>query len=167
MDISASSNTTACVPDTFSNLTPIFGVDYVNASAAIVSNYTLEVPAGSRFTAPAIVADKLSFCNVTITYTHPNTSDSIHVETWLPLSDEWNERLYAAGGGGMGAGRFGDAYNAMSGFLAEGYAVVTTDAGFGTDLAGLTGDSWVLRSPGNINWDALEHWGSSSLKEQV
>lgn len=48
----------------------------------------------------------LSFCNVTITYTHPGQGDSVNVYLWLPLKG-WNGNFFAQGGGGWAAGNPG------------------------------------------------------------
>lgn len=45
----------------------------------------------------------ISFCNVTLAYTHPGQGDSVNVYLWLPLKG-WNGNLLAMGGGGFAAG---------------------------------------------------------------
>jgi hypothetical protein len=154
----------SCSPTAFASLSPIFGTKISSIQADLVTNFTDH--SLYRLTHPPILAQDLSFCNVTITYAHPGTGDAINVETWLPLSD-WNERLYAAGGGGYGAGRWFLAYNSMSGALAEGYATVTSDAGLGYAADPVDPSSWALKSPGNVDLQTLLNFGSSSWGEEV
>lgn len=78
---------------------------------------------------------------------------------------EWNERLMAVGGGGLVAGRFVLSYFFMAGAIGQGYATVTTDAGASTDPAsGLTD---VLLSPGNLDWNAIQNFGSRAMNDEV
>ncbi|KAI0549143.1 tannase and feruloyl esterase [Xylaria curta] len=162
MDIMAS----RCVPETFNAIPAAFGIDILSVSSSLVRNFTMESDASLRYTHPSTKAENLTFCNVTTTYTHPETDDEVNVETWLPLAD-WNERLYAAGGGGFGAGRFFIPYTTMAGALTEGYATVTTDAGLGSDAGALDASSWALLSRGNINLQLSQNFGSSSLNEEA
>jgi hypothetical protein len=48
----------------------------------------------------------ISFCNVTLTYTHPGQGDTVHVYIWLPL-EAWNGNFLGQGGGGWAAGNPG------------------------------------------------------------
>lgn len=42
-------------------------------------------------------------CVVSVTLAHPGASDTVLVQTWLPI-DDWNGRFVALGGGGCVAG---------------------------------------------------------------
>ena len=57
---------------------------------------------------------------------HPAKGSNINVEMWLPDPGKWNSRLLGLGNGGA-AGRINS--GSLSGPLAGGYAVVTTDMG--------------------------------------
>jgi hypothetical protein len=170
----ASSLIGGCVPSTFNGIT-LFGAEILSVHTSLVSNYSVSVPAESRFTAPATELVDATFCNVTVSYTHPGTNDNVVVEAWLPESDDWNERLQAVGGGGFVAGRFALSYATMSGALADGYATITTDAGLGyttinlgTGAGGASDPSpWALISPGNVNLYKLNNLGSTSLNDEV
>ncbi|CAI6070136.1 unnamed protein product [Clonostachys chloroleuca] len=160
-------NATNCASSTFASFADIFGIEILSLSASVVSNFTAQSDASLRYTSPSVTADGLTFCNVTVTYTHPEAHDQVIVESWLPTSGSWNERLYAAGGGGYGAGRFFIPYTIMTGAIAEGYATVTTDAGLGSDPSILDGSSWALLSPGNVNLQLARNFGATSLNEEA
>lgn len=151
-----------CVPATFQTLS-LLGAEVVSLSATLVVNHSASVPAIDRFTQPPVEVQNATFCNITVSYTHPGQNDALVVEAWLPATG-WNRRLQAVGGGGFVAGRFGPAYSAMSGAVADGYATVTTDAGLGTAPDPTT---WALLSPGNVNLYDLQNLASVSLEDEV
>lgn len=150
-----------CTPATFSP--SLFGADILAVNAYLVANHSAFIPSIQRFGAPSVNLTDASFCNVTVTYTHPGQNDEINVEAWLPI-DGWNNRLQAVGGGGFIAGRSDSAYVAMNGAIADGFAAVTTDAGLST-----TGNVslWALKSPGNIDWNNIQNLAHISLNDQV
>jgi hypothetical protein len=154
----------SCVPETFT-APAVFGSEILSIDAVPVLNYSQAMPEGLRFVHPSVDVVGISFCNVSVTYTHPNTDTRIVVETWLPPQSAWNERYYAVGGGGVAAGRLDLSYLNMAGAAQEGYAVSSTDAGVGTDA--LAGDSWVLRSDGNIDLYKMRDFGGAALNDQV
>lgn len=151
-----------CIPATF-NIPSILGVEILSLGAAIVANYTASVPEAYRFTQPSTDVKNATFCNVTVSYTHPGQNDNISVEAWLP-ADDWNGRFQAVGGGGWAAGRFFLSYSAMAGAIADGYATITTDAGLGSAL---DASPWALLSPGNVNLYNLQNLASRSLEEEA
>ena len=164
----ASSLLAKCVPSTFRQ-PPVFGAEILSIDAAPVTNFTADVHSAYRFTQPSVYAENLSFCNVTVAYTHPGHDDRVHVEIWLPAGqhDDWNERFYAVGGGGLAAGRFFLSYTSMAGAVAEGYATSTTDAGAGLDANPQDATPWALLSPGNVDLNQVQNLGSVSLVDQV
>lgn len=103
----------------------------------------------------------MSFCNVTLTHTHPKQNDSIISQVWLPVQPEWNGRLKMVGGGGWTAGLayFTDLTMAVA--IADGYATVTTKAGVPTESP----EDWVLLSPGNLNMLALQNFAYVALQD--
>jgi hypothetical protein len=112
-----------------------------------------------------VTLENATFCNVTVSYTHPGQNDNIFVESWLPVENPtWNNRLYAVGGGGWGAGRFAASYEIMKGGLADGYATTTTDAGLGSATSP---EPWALTSPGNVNWVNLHNFASVAFNDNV
>ncbi|KAF5529685.1 feruloyl esterase b precursor [Fusarium mexicanum] len=136
-----------------------FGTKIQSITASPVNNYSIFVPQnGANPTASTNFTD-LSFCNVTVTYTHPGQKGKVHVRVWLPF--EWNGRFQVSGGGGWAAG-----LGAMS--LAPGvalkYATATTDAGHSeTDLV----EFWALDSPGNVNLNALQDFAATALGDMA
>lgn len=142
-----------------------FGGQVLNVGVNLVENYNSTAVSQLYYGHPTVKVENLSFCNVTVTYTHPGQNDTIHVETWLPLGN-YNGRLQSIGGGGWVAGRYPPSYTGMSGAIGEGYATSTTDAGLKLQ-SDLGPDSWALVSGGNPNLYALSNLGSMSLNDQV
>ncbi|KAK1658146.1 tannase and feruloyl esterase [Colletotrichum godetiae] len=159
---STSINLNPCVAATFS-APSLLGADFLSLEASLVANFSGSVPAEWRFSQPAVELHSTSFCNITVSYTHPGHSDLVSVETWLPSKD-WNGRLQAVGGGGWRAGRMLLSYTTMAGAIADGYATVTTDSGLGAAMGPST---WALISPGNSNLYALQDLGSQTLYDEA
>lgn len=92
----------------------------------------------------------ISFCNVTVTHTHPSWNDKINTQVWLPL-ERWNDRFQALGGGGYSTG-FGSIYLTYA--VSKGFASASTDGGHaqetGTDTIP-TDLSWALDSKGGVD----------------
>lgn len=151
----------ACNSTTFAP--SLFGAEILSLQTSLVTDYNVFVNARDRRTQPSIDVKDASFCNITVTYTHPGLGDNVIVEAWLP-ADNWNGMFQAVGGGGWSTGRNAGAYSAMAGAIADGYATVTTDAGLGT-----AGDPspWVLLSPGNVNMYYLQNFATASLNDEV
>jgi hypothetical protein len=149
-----------CVPATFGLSFP--SLEILSLEANLVTNYNASVPEAFRYTSPSVELKNATFCNVTVTYTHPVQQDRIVAEAWLP--EKWNERFMAVGGGGWVAGRFFLSYNAMNGAIADGYATITTDAGLGTAEEP---SPWAWTGPGNVNLYNLQNLGSVSLQDEV
>lgn len=153
-----------CLPETFTGLS-LFGAEVLSVAASLVTNYSSLVQVSDRFTQPAVEVQNATFCNVTVTYTHPGQGDTIAVEAWLPPANAWNGRLQAVGGAGWVAGRSPLTAIAMSGAASDGYATVTTDAG----LRGAQDSAvpWALLSPGNPDLYSLINLASVSLDDEV
>ncbi|KAF2629038.1 tannase and feruloyl esterase [Macroventuria anomochaeta] len=101
----------------------------------------------------------ISFCNVTLTYTHPGQNDLVKV--WLGLPSTWNGRFEGVGGGGWVTGFPSEMVPAIS----QGYAAVSTDGGH--DALSQATDSWALLSPGNVNLYALQNFASVALNDMT
>ncbi|KAH9204921.1 feruloyl esterase [Leptodontidium sp. 2 PMI_412] len=157
----SSISSSLCSAATFS--TPVvFGTQILYLAANLVTNFSPSVSDQIWFNHASTVVSGASFCNVTVTYTHPGQNDNIHVTSWFPTPGAWNERIQATGGGGLVAGgeNFVISRNAMAGAVGADYAAITTDAGLEE-----TGDasSWALASSGSVNLYALQNMGSVSL----
>lgn len=108
----------------------------------------------------------ISFCNVTVTHTHPGWNDEINTQIWLPLK-EWNGRFQGLGGGGYSAG-LGSIYLTYA--VAQGFASASTDGGVDTGSGPSTMPtdlSWVLSSEGNINWSLLEDYATKATNDMA
>ncbi|KID93894.1 Tannase/feruloyl esterase, partial [Metarhizium majus ARSEF 297] len=151
----------SCSPSTLTDIN-LFGSRVISIAANIVTNHTKTAPHRETVHHPTIEVKNATFCNVTVTYTHPGQGDVINVETWLPIGD-WNQRLLAVGGGGYAAGRFVYSELAMAAALGQGFATITTDAGLGESV--LPHD-WALLSPGNVNLYKLHNLASRSLHDE-
>ncbi|KAL4783765.1 Tannase/feruloyl esterase [Aspergillus varians] len=108
----------------------------------------------------------ISFCNITVTHTHPGWNDTIYTQVWLPLG-EWNGRFQALGGGGYATG-FGEIYLTYA--VARGFASASTYGGLpATSGKGTipTDLSWALSSENNVNWFLLEDYASKATYDMA
>ncbi|KAH8666481.1 Tannase/feruloyl esterase [Xylariales sp. PMI_506] len=159
----SSSLANACIPATFS-ASSFFGAKIQSIEASIVTGFSVTVPAEFRFSQPTVVVNNATFCNVTVTYTHPGEGDTVIVEAWLPPDDfAWNGMFQAVGGNGWIAGRSELQYLNMAAVVYEGYATITTDAGIGSAVDA----SWALLSPGNLNLYLVDNFMSRALNEEA
>ncbi|EXK26368.1 hypothetical protein FOMG_17043 [Fusarium oxysporum f. sp. melonis 26406] len=154
-------NATGCAASAFSTPT-LLGAEFLSLEANLVTDYSFDVPKGWTYSQPALNVQNATFCNVTVSYTHPGLNDTIYVEAWLPNEDDYNGRLQSLGGSGWTAGRFVLQYGGMINAVANGYASVTTDAGVPGDLT-----DWLFVSPGNLNTNALQNLGQVSLNDEA
>jgi hypothetical protein len=125
------------------------------------SRTNISIPAG-------LTADKLypaytnlSFCDVSITLTHPGSNDTVLVEIWLPPKSTWNGRFQGAGGGGYSVG-----FNTSLGpAVANGYAAAYTDGGnLGYGFRFLPD---ALLPNGSLNFPLLENYASRSIHDMA
>ncbi|KAF2643394.1 feruloyl esteras-like protein B precursor [Massarina eburnea CBS 473.64] len=141
----------------------IFGAQFTAIEAALVQNYSTFVLGSSNFNHGDIEGKNLSFCNVTLTHTHPGQNDTIKTKVWLPIQPAWNSRLQAVGGAGYVAGLQAFTDNEMSGAIGEGYATVTSNGGVPNEFL----SDWALLSPGNVDLFALQNFGHVALKDSA
>ncbi|PYH81821.1 feruloyl esterase [Aspergillus uvarum CBS 121591] len=106
---------------------------------------------------------KLDFCDVTVTLTHPNESDLIQLSVWLPFPSAWNGRFLATGGGGLATGYIGYAQPAA---VIQGYAAAATEGGLtlNNTIDPQTGQ-WGLRPDGTINTALLTNYAHRSVHD--
>ena len=134
----------------------LHGIQVLNIATNEVNN--LSVPTFQNGDIPAANWTGLSFCNVTVTYTHPGQNDRINVQTWLPHEDKWNGRFQGTGGGGYSAG-WGP--ESLAPAVAAGYAASSTDAG----VVGEDASTWALLKPGQVDLTRLEDFAYVSLND--
>ncbi|KAG9229201.1 feruloyl esteras-like protein B precursor [Amylocarpus encephaloides] len=139
----------------------LYGAEFLSLETNLISNYSENVHSSFYSNHGSVNITNASFCNVTVSYTHPGRNDKINVQVWLP-ADSWNGRLQMVGGGGWQAGLSYFSLMAMTAAMGEGYSTVSTDAGLGSDA---TPVNWGLLSPGNVNLNLLQDLASVSLND--
>ncbi|KAH7080173.1 feruloyl esteras-like protein B precursor [Paraphoma chrysanthemicola] len=115
----------------------VFGAEFTSIQASLVVNYTRFVPAYYNFNHGDIRGDNMTFCNITLTHTHP------------------------VGGGGWVAGLSSFTDIGMSGAVAQGYATVTSNGGASPEYP----SEGALLSPGNVDYFKLNSFASVSLHD--
>lgn len=136
----------------------VFGVEVTNLTATQVIDFSLALPQQDGHFAVNVTG--LSFCNVSIQYTHPGQDDSINVQVWLPSTD-WNGRFMGTGGGGYSTG---ENPASLAYAISLGYSAVATDGGHSA-LLSTDPSTWALKSAGNINWALLQDFAAISLDD--
>ena len=131
-------------------------IEVLNIIADQVNNFKFETSQIGDI--PAANWTNLNFCNVTVTYTHPSRNDTINVNTWLPLEDQWNGRFQGTGGASYVAGLGPES---LAPAVAAGYAASSTDAGLIQEDA----STWALLRPGEVDRIKLEDFASVSLND--
>ncbi|KAJ4361249.1 hypothetical protein N0V95_002067 [Ascochyta clinopodiicola] len=154
--ISTSACSAASIP-----LPDLFGAEFLSLEATLTSNYSQYIGTGYYTNHGPVNITDVSFCNVTLSYTHPGQNDTVTVQVLLP-TDTWNGRLQAIGGGGWQAGLYLPSLMGMKAAVGEGYSTVSTDAGLGSDVFPT---NWGLLSSGNVNLFLLQNLASVSLND--
>ncbi|KAJ5724325.1 tannase [Penicillium malachiteum] len=104
----------------------------------------------------------INYCNVTFSYTHTGSDQSVIVGYYMPAPDAFENRFLATGGGayaiqsGSLSAPGGVMYGAVSGF---------TDGGFGS--MDIDFDDVFLLSNGTINWPSVYMFGYEAIKEMT
>ncbi|KAJ4417674.1 hypothetical protein N0V82_006035 [Gnomoniopsis sp. IMI 355080] len=138
----------------------------VNSLTAFeVHNYSFINTVGSFAGNVAKNYTDLDFCNVTVTYSHEDQDDIIHVNVWLPLSsDDWNGRFQGTGGGGFATGE-GSQFLAPA--LGQGYSAAETDGGHAEDAVFGRPGYWALDQDGQVNEQLLLDFAYLSLNDMT
>jgi S-formylglutathione hydrolase FrmB len=139
----------------------LFGADFLSIETTLVQNYSQIVHSGYYSNHGTVNVTDVSFCNVTMSYTHPGQNDTIYVQVYLP-TDTWNGKFQMIGGGGWQAGLYIPSKMGMVAAVGEGYSTISTDAGLGSQVEPT---DWALVSPGNVNLYLLENLASVSLND--
>lgn len=90
-----------CIPSTFTSLT-LFGAKILAIDTQLHKDWSITSEHPNHNGRESIEVKDATFCNVTVTYTHPGQGDNLKVEVWLPSPDKWNRKLMGVGGGGYG-----------------------------------------------------------------
>jgi tannase len=128
--------------------------------SALPSNGTLsgiDLPP-STVTAANATSGSTTYCNITVSYVHTNTSNTVSLVYAFPDPSAFKNRFYVGGGGGYtlnSAAGGGLDYGAVSG---------ATDAGYGFDT-GL--DTVALYGNGSLNWDNIYMFAYQGLGEMT
>ncbi|UQC89827.1 tannase [Colletotrichum lupini] len=101
----------------------------------------------------------LTYCNVTVAYTHTGKGDTVNLKYAFPSPDVFKNRFYVAGGGGFSLS------SDSTGGISYGAAGGATDAGY--DAFNNSYDEVVLYGNGSINWDATHMFGYQALGEMT
>ncbi|RDW92529.1 hypothetical protein BP5796_01923 [Coleophoma crateriformis] len=138
---------------------PHFSGQILRVSQVSVSNYTTLTPYTGDI--GAAWYNDLEFCNITVTYTHPDQNDSVNVEIWLPPPESWNGDFQGQGGGGWFTG-LPNLSHPQS--ISQGFAVASTDGGH---YQGRTPLDWGMRSPGHVAMHLLKDFASVALHDMT
>ncbi|KAK8107429.1 Tannase/feruloyl esterase [Apiospora kogelbergensis] len=158
-----------CEPGSIPFPTTLAGAEFLGMEAHVVANYSIPTPPGyssSNQEYPEGTPAQ-TFCNVTVTHTHPGQHDRIHTYIWLPLDGgdvagtSWNGVLQSVGGGAFQTGHW---IWSHAGAVSEGYAVVSTDGGHPTENLGEP-STWALASEGNVDLYPLQNFASVALRD--
>lgn len=147
-----------CNASTFS-FPSILGAELIDLTANTVHNFSRNALLPGTDLAER---QTVSFCNVTVSYSHIGWGDTINVSVWIPLQG-WNERMLGLGGGGFSAS-FGSLYQTAA--VAKGFVAIGTDSGHEAGLQASTDPSfWMVNAPGNLHTNLVEDWASKTLGE--
>ncbi|KAJ5232048.1 hypothetical protein N7468_005004 [Penicillium chermesinum] len=101
----------------------------------------------------------ISFCNVTVTYTHPGWNDTIHISVNLPQNN-WNGRFQGVGGGGWATS---SGISSLLSPVANGYAAGCTDGGH-EPVSG-TSAAWANLPDGQLNMHLFRDFAYLALND--
>lgn len=119
-------STLACSTTAFA-YPDLFRAQFLSLDATLVSSYSRSIHTRLYNNYGGIEVVNVSFCNVTLSYTHPGHNDPINVQIWL-LADGWNGRLQAISCGGFQAGLTTASLMGMTAAVVEVHSTVSTNA---------------------------------------
>lgn len=136
-------------------LPDIPGINFDLVEAKVERDVAVTLPAGMYLGHGGADFTGFDFCNVSVTYHHPEyPKEPIHVHIHLPEKESWNSRLMSVGGGGFTAGLGSIMGQSMIAAAHDGYMTLGTDAGHSY----IDDDPkyWALEKPGEVNKHLLE-----------
>ncbi|KAF2239338.1 tannase [Viridothelium virens] len=107
-------------------------------------------------------ASGLSFCNVTLSYSHNGISDNVLLWYWLPAQSQFENRFLATGGGGY---NINSGSSGLAGGIIYGAVTGLTDGGFGGFDVSL--EEVILKANGTLNYEALFAFGYKAIHEMT
>ncbi|KAH8879043.1 putative feruloyl esterase [Thozetella sp. PMI_491] len=119
------------------------GIVFTSINAAPVYNYSTAATTVNPFSE---YETYISFCNVTLQYSHRGWNDNITVSVWLPL-EGWNGRMIGIGGSGWSAL---SAFSSMAPPIGNGSIAVGTDGGHSLETPG--SEAWFLDADSRVNY---------------
>lgn len=146
-DVCTVSNVQAALP---SNGT-INGIDLIPSTVTASPVYNATSGMGST--------TALTYCNVTVTYTHTGRNDEVVLKFAFPQPSDYLGRWYVAGGGGYSLS------SDATGGITYGAASGATSAGY--DAFDYSYDEVALLGNGTLDWDAAHMFGYKALGEMT
>ncbi|WWC93544.1 hypothetical protein V866_000379 [Kwoniella sp. B9012] len=113
----------------------------------------------SSSTSTSTSSSSTSYCNVTLSYTHAGSSDTVNLVYAFPAPDDYKSRFYVGGGGGYSLN------SDATGGLDYGAASGVTDGGY--DAFNYSYDEKALLANGTVNWQAAHMFGYQALGEMT
>ncbi|GAP84734.2 putative tannase [Rosellinia necatrix] len=133
----------------------LLGIDLIPSSVTASPLYN--VTSGGGMMSGSSTA--ITYCNVTLSYTHTGKGDKVVVKYAFPDPSAFKNRFYVAGGGGYSLS------SDATGGIQYGAASGATDAGY--DAFSYSYDEVVLHGNGSTNWDATHMFGYQALGEMT
>lgn len=106
----------------------------------------------------SVANDTISYCNVTVQYTHTGRDDSVLLWYTFPAPSDFENRFYIGGGGGYTIS------TTPTGGLDYGAVGGSTDVGY-DGFNGVSLDGVVLYGNGTLNWDNVVMFSYKALGE--
>ncbi|TGJ86258.1 hypothetical protein E0Z10_g2506 [Xylaria hypoxylon] len=134
----------------------LLGINLIPSSVIASPLYNVTASGGGMFTSGS---SPLTYCNVTLSYTHAGKGDTVVVKYAFPEPSVFKNRFYVAGGGGYSLS------SDATGGIEYGAASGATDAGY--DAFSYSFDEVALYGNGTTNWDATHMFGYQALGEMT
>ena len=130
--------------------------------AGTCATMPVSAPPGAKIESVQAVrkTDAPSYCEITVTLTHPGGGDHVKIAVALPETG-WTGRLQALGGSAYSAGEFGAPFVQA---VKDGYSAVTTDAGVSSNPLDT---SWALTAGGTVDRTLLTNFATRSVHEEA
>ncbi|KAI0967012.1 Tannase/feruloyl esterase [Xylaria arbuscula] len=134
----------------------LLGIELIPSSVTAAPLYNVTSGGGGSGSGSSTA---LTYCNVTLSYTHTGRGDKVVVKYAFPEPSAFKNRFYVGGGGGYSLS------SDATGGIEYGAASGATDAGY--DAFNNAYDDVVLYGNGSTNWDATHMFGYEALGEMT